>query len=321
MGRYGFFAACLSVVTGLAGSASAEEARVWRVGACHVGLDHTPPHLPTLRAKLAELGYVEGRTLRFDFRNLADDVAAAEVARAFVADKVDVMVAFENQCAQAMHRATTSIPIIFSSVPDPVALGLVKSLARPETNLTGVAVFVIDPAKPIQLLKEINPAMARLLVVVGPPNTVPPGALTKIRETARALGIEVVERAGATPQELTEAFQSAPLQPGDGVVAASETNNLGALTAELALRYRLALAANRREIVAAGALFSYGADVAAQGGDIAIYVDKAIKGAKPESLPVEQPTNFRFLINLKTARAIGLSVPDGVLARADELIE
>ena len=104
----------------LAPPAPAEEIKIWRIGACHVGLDHTPPYLPIMRAKLAELGYVSGKNLQLDFRNLADEAAAIETARAFVAQKVDLIVAFENQCARAMQHATTSIPILFSGTADPV---------------------------------------------------------------------------------------------------------------------------------------------------------------------------------------------------------
>jgi putative tryptophan/tyrosine transport system substrate-binding protein len=295
--------------------------RLWHIGACHVGLDHTPPHLPALREKLRELGYVDGVNLRFEFRNLADEAAAAEAARDFIAEQVDLIVAFESQCARVMQHATSSIPIIFSAVPDPVALGLVKSLARPGTNLTGVTAYVVDPAKPIQLLKEINPALRHLLVIIGPSDTMQPGALTKIREAAGNSEIQIFEKSAITPDQVAKAFASVPLEAGDGVISASETNNQMATIARQALRHELAFAANRPEALEAGALFSYGSDIAASGADVAVYVDKVLKGAAPASLPVAQPTSFKLVISLKTAKAIGLRIPDAVLARADEVIE
>jgi putative tryptophan/tyrosine transport system substrate-binding protein len=309
---------CLASAS-IVNASSAE--KVWHIGACHVGLDHTPPQMPALLQKLRELGYVDGVNLHFEFRNLADEAAAAEAARAFIGEQVDLIVAFESQCAKMMQQATSSIPIIFSGVPDPVALGLVKSLARPGSNLTGLAAWVVDPAKPIQLLKEINPALKRLLVIVGPTDTMQPGALTKIREAAGESGIQIFEKSAITPDQVAEAFASVPLEAGDGVIAASQTNNQVASIAKQALRHKLAFAANRREPLAAGALFSYGTDVAASGADIAVYVDKVLKGATPASLPAAEPMSFKLVISLKTAKAIGLPIPDAVLARADEVIE
>jgi putative tryptophan/tyrosine transport system substrate-binding protein len=300
-------------------TSSAEKA--WHIGACHVGLDHMPPHLPALREKLRELGYVDGVNLRFEFRNLADEAAAAEAARDFIGEQVDLIVAFERQCAQVMEHATSSIPIIFSAVPDPVALGLVKSLARPGTNLTGVAAYVVDPAKPIQLLKEINPALRHLLVIIGPSDTMQPGASTKIREAAGNSEIQIFEKSAITPDQVAKAFASVPLEAGDGVIAASQTNNQVATIARQALRHKLAFAANRPEPLDAGALFSYGSDIAASGADVAVYVDKVLKGTAPAGLPVARPTSFKLVISLKTAKAIGLRIPDAVLARADEVIE
>jgi putative tryptophan/tyrosine transport system substrate-binding protein len=209
-----------------------------------------------------------------------------------------------------------SIPIIFAAVPDPVALGLVKSLAHPGTNLTGLATWVVDPAKPIQLLKEINPALKRLLVIIGPMDTMQPGALAKIREAARNSAIQTFEKSAITPDQVAEGFASVPLEADDGVIAASQTNNQIATIAKQALRHKLAFAANRREALEAGALFSYGTDVAASGADVAVYVDEVLKGAAPASLPVAEPTSFKFVISVKTAKAIGVRIPDAVLARA-----
>jgi putative tryptophan/tyrosine transport system substrate-binding protein len=222
-----------------------------------------------------------------------------------------------KRCSVRHH----SIPIIFAAVPDPVALGLVKSLAHPGTNLTGLATWVVDPAKPIQLLKEINPALKRLLVIIGPMDTMQPGALAKIREAARNSAIQTFEKSAITPDQVAEGFASVPLEADDGVIAASQTNNQIATIAKQALRHKLAFAANRREALEAGALFSYSTDVAASGADVAVYVDEVLKGAAPASLPVAEPTSFKFVISLKTAKAIGVRIPDAVLARAYEVLE
>jgi putative ABC transport system substrate-binding protein len=307
----------------LMGIAAADEAKVWRIGACHVGLDHTPPHLPLLRAKLAELGYVVGKNLRFDFRNLADEVSAEEVARAFAARNVDLMLAFEDQCARAMHRATTTIPIVFAGLSDPVASGFVRSLARPGTNMTGSTFWAVEPATEIELLKEIDPAVKRLLILTDPSDLAQAGVLSKIRVAAKAMGVEPLERAGSTPGEIDVAFKSTALSAGDAVIvgSASLRSQVSAHVLELALRQRVPFVANRREWVADGALFSYGPDFAGSGVELAIYIDKIFKGAAPATLPVEQPERFQLVLNARTAKLLGIRIPDELLSRADEVIE
>jgi putative tryptophan/tyrosine transport system substrate-binding protein len=307
----------------LMGIAAAEEAKVWRIGACHVGLDHTPPHLPLLRAKLAELGYVVGRNLQFDFRNLADEVSAEEAARAFAARNVDLMLAFEDECARAMHRVTTTIPIVFSVFSDPVAAGFVRSLARPGTNMTGSTLWAVEPAKEIELLKEIDPAVKRLLILTDPSDSAQAEALSKIRVAAKAMGIELLERPGSTPGEIDGAFKSAALTAGDAVIVASGAlrSQVSGHVLELALRQHVPFVGPRREWVAEGALFSYGPDVPGSGVELAIYIDKILKGAAPATLPVEQPVRFQLVLNARTAKLLGIRIPDEVLARADEVIE
>ncbi len=160
----------------LAGASSAQEGKAWRIGACHVGLDHTPPHLPALRTKLRELGYVDGGNLRFDFRNLADEAAARTVARQVV------IVAFESQCVRAAQAATREIPIFFPHVTDPVAERFVTSLAHPGGNLTGFGEFFGElHAKRVEILKTLVPTLRRLLVLIEADDAAAQEVLAEVR--------------------------------------------------------------------------------------------------------------------------------------------
>lgn len=315
------FGLCIAAAPQL--PAHAQAGKVWHIGLCHVGLDHTPPHLPALRAKLRELGYEEGKNLRLDFRNLADEAAAREAARGFVRDKVDLMVAFEDQCARAMKSATPTIPIVFAGVRDPIGTGFVRSLARPGGNVTGLNPAVVDMSKQIELFKELVPRLERLLVLEHPRDAVQRRDLATIHQAAAVLKLQLVERQASTPADVEAIFRL--LDPGavDGVVIASETlrSNSTSLLIRLASEHRVPLLAHRREWVAKGALFSYSPDIAASGADIAVYVDKILKGADPGGLPVAQPTRFAFTINLKAAKALNLAIPEAVVSRADEVIE
>ena len=306
----------------LAGQAQPAGGRVYRIGAFHVG-DHIPPGLQTLREALKALGYEEGKNIQLDFRNLADEEAASRTASEFVQSRLDLIVAFGNPTARAARAVTSETPIVMLHVTDPVAQGFVKTLARPAGNATGFVFFAVSPAKQVELFKEMVPRLRRVLVLVDPRDPATPGQLTEIREAAGTLKLKLTEREANDQADLERIFGSIKQGDVDGIVSASINLQIKftALLIRLATDKRLPLATYRKESVQEGALFSYAPDVAAVGRRAATFVDRILKGAKPADLPVEQPTTFELVINLKAAKAIGLTIPPSVLARADEVIE
>ncbi|PYO04125.1 MAG: hypothetical protein DMD89_00175 [Candidatus Rokuibacteriota bacterium] len=296
--------------------------KVWRVGLFHVGLDHEPPTLAPLREGLKRLGY-EDKNIRLDWRNQADEDAARVTARAFVRERVDLIVAFEAQAVRATQAATSEIPVVFVHVGDPVASGFVKSIAQPGGNLTGIADFVGElQDKRMQILGEIV-RLRRLLILTDPldPNTARLRA--EVRRVAPQLKVELVERQATTEADVTQAF--APLKRGDvdGLIVVSPNliTKFRAVILRLCQEHQIPLAAHAKVLVEHGALLSYGPDNVAVAQDLAGYIDKILKGAKPADLPVQQAARLELVINMKTAKALGLTVPPSLLLRADQVIE
>jgi putative ABC transport system substrate-binding protein len=306
-------------------AAGAQQAgKMWRIGLFHVGLDHVPPSLDGLRDGLKALGYEEGKNIRLDWRNLVDEDAARITAQMFVRDRVDLIVAFENQTVRAIQATTTEIPVVMLHVPDPVADGFVKSLARPGGNITGFAGLGNIPAKEMEIFKEVMPQLRRPLVLLGAHDPVSPRWLAEVRRAATTLKLQAVERQVANATDLDRVF--AAVKPGDvdGVFVASPDlrTKFLALILDLATKRRLPLAGHRKEWVERGALFSYNDNIRAIGRAAAArYVDRILKGTKPADLPVEEVTQFELVINLKTAKALKLTIPQSVLVRADQIIE
>jgi putative ABC transport system substrate-binding protein len=299
------------------------QARVWRIGAFHVGLDHVPPSLEPLRQTLKTLGYEEGKNLRFDWRNLPDEDAAREAARQFVRDRVDLIVAFENQTARAARAATAKIPIVFVHVTDPVVDGFVESYARPGGNATGFAGLGAVPAKELEILKEVVPGLRRLLVLSDPQDPAMSRRLAEARRAADVLKIKLIEREASDAADLERVFGAIKRGDIDGVTTASFNlrTKFTSLLIRLAADKQLPLYVHRKEWVEQGALCTYAPDLAAVGPHAAGYIDRILKGAKPNDLPVEQLSQFKLIINLRTAKTLGLTVPRAVLLRADELIQ
>jgi putative ABC transport system substrate-binding protein len=276
---------------------------------------------------LRDLGYVEGRNLVIEYRDAAGKVERfPALAGELVALKVDVIVtAGGTLAAQAAKQATTTLPIVFASVGDPVAEGLVTSLARPGGNLTGSsAVFPELVGKWLEVLKQAVPGVSRVALLLKPdslPDRAKKDRLTAADVAARALGmrLQVVEARG--PEEFERAFSDMTRERAEALVVwATPVFNLerGRL-AQLAAKNRLPAVYSFRTYVDAGGLMSYGPDRPAMFRRTAIYVDKILKGAKPGDLPVEQPTKFE-LINLRAAKTLRLTVPQSLLGRADEVI-
>jgi putative ABC transport system substrate-binding protein len=297
--------------------------KVWRIGLFHVGLDHVPPSLGPLRETLKALGYEEGKTLRLDWRNLPDETAANVTAGEFARSHVDVIVAFEDEAARAAKRATAEIPIVFVHVTDPVAAGFVKSFSHPGGNMTGPFGVLELPAKQLELFKELVPRLRRVLVLSNPEDPVSRRWLREVRSAGVTLKLSVLEREVTDQPSIERVFGA--VNPGtvDGVFIASWTllTQFQDLILRLCQEHRLPLATHRKERVAQGALFSYGVNYASVGPVAARYVEKILKGSKPVDLPVEEMSRFELVINLKTAKALGLTIPPSLLARADQVIE
>ena len=296
--------------------------RVWRIGF----LGSTPPSpamVSALRDGLRERGYLEGQNLSIDVRWLLDQ--NPHVATELVRSGVDLIVAWATPAAIAASRATATIPIVMVSVADPVRSGLVAELARPGGNITGMSNMAPQlSGKLLQLLIEIVPGMKRVGVVRNPNN--PTSSSASLRETAEAihalsLQIEVVDADSA--EDFESAFARLSAQSVDGVVLLPDPALIKQRVriAELAQKTRLPTAFQRQENVEAGGLLSYGSNLDDQLRYAALFVDRILKGARPAELPMEQPTKFVLAINLKTAKALGLTIPPTLIARADEVIE
>jgi putative tryptophan/tyrosine transport system substrate-binding protein len=268
------------------------------------------------------LGYEEGKNIRIDWHNLADEAAAVEMAKKLVRDHVDLLVAWENQAVRAAKSATSQIPIVFISVTDPVADGFVKSLARPGGNLTGFVGRREILDKQLELFKELDPRLHRVLVLNDPQDPTTDRLLTEVRKVGSALKLQLNEHKVTVQPDIERVFGSIKRGDMDGVfvVSIDLQQKFTGLILRLATERHLPLVVRTGGWVEKGGLFSYGHDVTPVGRDAAQYVDKILKGTKPEELPVQQPSKFEFIINLKTAKQIGLTIPPNVLARADKVI-
>src|SRR5256712_1995041 len=272
---------------------------------------------------LRELGHVEGKNVVFEYRWAEGKPERfAEMAADLVRQKVDVIVASSQAPALAARQATKTIPIVMVNVTDPVEVGLVASLARPGGNVTGLSQQVTPEirAKQVQLLKEALPKVSRVAVLRSPATTV---GLGEYEAAGRVLELRVqfVEIRGA--DDLGRAFTAmardrvdALLVPGD-ILLFTERQRVAALARE----HRLPGIYSLREFTEAGGLMSYSARISEQFRRAAVYVDKILRGASPATLPVESPSQYELVINLKTAKALGLTIPQSLLGRADQLIE
>ena len=277
----------------------------------------------TFVKRLRELGWIEGRTVAIEYRWAEGrSERFAEIAAEFVRLKVDVIVT-SGGAGVAAKRATSTIPIVLALANDPVGEGLVTSLAGPGGNVTGLSIQSTDfAAKRLELLREVVPGLRRLAILA---DVGYPAAVLEMREaqtTARALGLDIVTLEIRQAEDIAPAFEAHKddadaLFVGGGPL--TTTNRLRINT--LALTARLPTIAVLREYVEAGALMSYGPHFPDLFRRAAEYVDKVLRGAKPSDLPIEQPTKFELVINLKTAKALGLTVPPQFVARADEVIE
>jgi len=285
----------------------------------------TPAMLNAFRDGMRERGYIEGQNLSVAVRwpqgSFDQDPS---VVTELVNSNVDVIVAWASPAVIAVRRATSTIPIVMVSVGDPVGSGFIASLARPGGNITGLTNIAVDlNAKLMELFVELVPGMKRVGVVRNPNN---PGSTAMLRETenaVRKLNIQVEVVDAQTSDEFERAFAQLRAKSVDGVVLLADPTVIehSRRIAELAQSARLPTAFQRRENVDAGGLFSYGPDINNQFRQAAFYVDRILKGEKPAELPVQEPTKVELVINLKTAKALGLTVPRIMQMTADEVIE
>jgi putative ABC transport system substrate-binding protein len=317
--RWAVWFVALFALWGPMQTACAEEApKVWHVALCHVGLDHEPPGLDTLHQALNAMGYVDGKNLRFDWRNQVDASAAEATVKNWVAAKVDVIVAFEDQCVRAAASATKKIPIVFVHIYDPVVGGYVKSLAKPGGNLTGVLSNLGLIGKRLELLKEIDPRLENVLVLSDRTDPYAANEVALARKAAAGVGVKLVERDAHSESDLRRVF--ADLKPGQvgAVIVASpdlQTNH-PRLIIKLSNDARLPVAGHREAWVEWGALVSYSSDFPSAGPKAARYIDKIFKGANPGDLPVEQVSEIVIKVNEQRARELGLTIPQSVRVRA-----
>jgi putative tryptophan/tyrosine transport system substrate-binding protein len=282
------------------------------------------PWVAAFFERLGQLGWVGSRTVAIEYRWAEGrEERFAGILEEFIRLKVDVIVTYGNTAATAAKRMTEAVPIVFAAAGDPIGTGLVASLARPGGNLTGLSIQQTDLAgKRLEMLRETIPTL-QTLGVLG--NTNSPNVALEMREAeseARKLGLEVVTAQVRKVEDLEGAFEGLRGKAG-AVYACSDpvltTNRV--LLGTLALRAGLPIMHGFREYAEAGGLISYGPHFPDLFRRAAEYVDKILRGTKPSELPVEQPTKFELVINLKTAKALGLTIPPSLIARADELIE
>jgi putative ABC transport system substrate-binding protein len=272
---------------------------------------------------LQRLGWSEGRNLRIDYRWAADDAGAFHrYAEELLALAPDVILAAATPGVQALQQATRTVPIVFAIVADPVGAGIINSLARPGGNTTGFTPFEYGiSGKWLELLKEIAPRVTRVAVLRD--LTIGLGQLGAIQSVAPSLGVELTPIGLGDAGQIERSVAAFARSPNGGLIVTASTSAVihRELITTLASRYKLPAVYYRRYFVTTGGLISYGPDFLDQFRSAAGYVDRILKGEKPADMPVQAPTKYELVINLKTARALGIDVPATLLARADEVIE
>jgi putative ABC transport system substrate-binding protein len=277
-----------------------------------------------LRAGLRDLGYVDGKTIVVEFRWAAGVAEMPDLAAEFVRTNFDVILAPASTQVEPARQATKTIPIVFAQHADPVGIGHVTSLAHPGGNITGVSMVLPDMAvKGLEILTEAAPHVKRIGVLWNPTTPTHESVLKAIEPAAEKLGVMLLMTPVRTVEDFDGAFSTMMREHVGGFLAPSSplTNSQRVPLAELALKHRLPGMFANKENVEAGSLMSYGADFNYMYRRAALYIGKILKGDKPADLPVEQASKYELVINLKTAKAIGLTIPDIVLFRADEVIE
>ena len=297
--------------------------KISRIGILFIG-SRNQPHLESFKRGLGEHGYTEGKNVTIEYRYAeGKEDRLPALAAELVQLKVDVIVVTADVSAEAAQMATKTIPIVVST-GDPVAWGLADSLAKPKGNVTGLSVILAElSAKRVELLKDTYPKMTRLATLFDPKTRVQPSVLSQTRIAARALGLQLDEFEAETSKDIEKAFASiSKVRSNALLVLLSPSITLHSKQiVDSALKQRLPGIYPTRQFAEEGGLMAYGPLI----GDLyyraANFVDKILKGAKPADLPVEQPTKFELVLNMKTAKALGIKFPQSILVRADKVIE
>jgi putative ABC transport system substrate-binding protein len=303
-----------------------QRGRVWRVGfltGSHIDFVDTDFYYGPFRQSMRELGYVDGKNLVIEWRSAeGKPERLAMLATELVKLKVDLIVVGGLPAAQAAQKATADIPIILSGVGDPVGTGLIKSLARPGGNITGLSNMgaELNP-KRLELLVNMVPKVSRV-AVLGNTDTVALG-VKNIQSAAQRTSVSILPTNAGTPSELKHVFAAMAQDRAGAVIVLLDPflSRQVRLIAELAVKHQLPAIGGLREFAEAGGLMSYGSNVKDQYRRTASYVDKILRGAKPADLPVEQPTIFELVINGRTAKALGLTIPYALRISATQVIE
>ena len=305
-----------------------QQAKTWRVG--FLSARRRPASLDTdyygaFPRGMRDLGYVEGKNLAIEWRFAEGEYERLPgMAAELVQLKVDVIMALGPPAIVAAQKATTTIPIVVVTSVDPVGAGFVKSLARPGGNITGLSNLAGDiSSKHLEMLLAVMPKVSRVAVLVNPANPAHAAMLKNLQAAAQKIGIKVLPVQAQTPQEIEGAFSMMSREAVGAVIVALDPFLIQQerQIAELAVKHRLPSIFANREYAEAGGLMSYGQNQLDIYRRAATYVDKILKGAKAADLPIEQPTKLELVINLKTAKALGLTIPQSLLLRADEVIQ
>jgi putative ABC transport system substrate-binding protein len=316
----GLLAAPLAAEAQLAG-------KVYRIGYLSSGSASSNPHvIEAFRQGLQELGWVEGQNIVIDYRWAEGRFdRLPDLAEELVRLKVDVIVASPTPGALAAKKATGTVPIVAVSLTHPVELGLVASLARPGGNVTGVSYSVGADifGKDLELLKEVAPRVRRVAVLSNPDSPARPLTIRNVKDAARSLGVQLQLLEARGPEEFDGAFAAMAKERVGALLVVQDPAFIPyrARLVDLAAKNRLPSIFTQREDAEAGGLMSYGPSLSDLYRRAGTYVDKILKGAKPGDLAVEQPTKFELVINLKTAKALSLTIPPSLLQRADQVIE
>ena len=323
--KWAGFLATFVLLVGVVGTAEAQQKKAPRIGYLSALSPSATARVEAFRQGLRELGYIEGQNIVIEYRfaeGKLDQVPrnAAELVRL----KVDVVVTAGSTDTAAARKATATIPIVMTQDNDPVGSGFVTALARPGGNITGLTNISSElSGKRLELLKEVIPRLSRVVIFGNAANPGNAQALKETEDAARAMGIKLQHLEVRKLDDIENAFNAASKEQSQAImilpnpVASAHLKQV----VELAVKGRLPAMYFRREYVESGGLMSYAASITDLDRRAAIYVDKILKGAKPADLPVEQPTKFELVINLKAAKQIGLTIPPNVLARADKVIK
>ena len=277
------------------------------------------------RERMRELGWIDGRDITIDVR--AADGSARQIddgARALVRSGADVIVAMGTPSLTAIKRHSHSVPVVFTMVADPVGQGLIANLSRPGGNATGLTNFEFGiGGKWLELLRQVDPRMSRVTLIVNPTNPSNVRFVQPAIDAGKSIGLEVTASAVQSVQDIERAIVAAASKPGGGLIIFPDSLAVvhHAMIVKLTAQHRLPAAYPFRVFTANGGLMSYGLDYVAIYRQAANYVDRILRGANPADLPVEAPNKFELIVNLKTAKALGLTVPASLLVAADEVIE